>query len=229
MCIRDRSLSNPTAALTTFTTPKAESFDKNIELRLTVTDHGGLKDTVESSIYVRQNEFLTLSSVAITGPVQVAEGSGAQFTLTANYSDGSSNDVTSLANWSDNSSYTGITSYGYLTASSVPSDQSCTITASYEGRSDTYHVMIDDVPQNNSPVVGFSYSAWRTITFFRDRSTDSDGTVVSWRWDFGDGNYSTRQNPWHRYARYGNYAVTLTVTDNEGASSSMSKTVSVTR
>ena len=223
------SLSNPTSALTTFTTPKTESFDKNIELRLTVTDHGGLKDTTDSSIYVRQNETLTLSSVAISGPVQVAEGSGAQFTLTANHSDGSSNDVTSLANWSDNSSYTGITSYGYLTASSVPSDQSCTITASYEGRSDTHEVMIDDIFSNNLPAVDFSYTVKRKKVTFNERSTYSDGTIVSWLWDFGDGTYNIMQNPEHRYKKFKNYAVTLTVTDKEGASSSMSKTVSVTR
>jgi len=223
------SLSNPTSSITTFRTPKTEFYDKNIVLKLTVTDRGGLKDTADSIIYVMQNEPLTLSSVTITGPVQVNERSSAQYILTANYSDGSKEDVTSDASWSDNSNYTGITSYGYLTASSVPSDQSCTITASYEGRFDTHHVTIDDVPQNNSPAVDFSYSTWRTITIFRDRSTDSDGTIVSWRWDFGDGKHSTWRNPWHRYATPGSYLVTLTVMDNEGVSGSMSKTVSVTR
>ncbi len=223
------SLSNPTSAVTTFRTPKTESFDKNIELRLTVTDRGGLKDTADSSIYVMQNEPLSLHSVTITGPVQVNEGSGAQYILTANYSDGSNSDVTSSATWSDNSSYAGITSYGYLTANPVVSDQSCLITASYEGRSDTHTVMIHDMSSNNPPAVDFSYNKWRTIAIFRDRTTDSDGTIVSWRWDFGDGKYSTRQNPWHRYGSYGNYSVTLTVTDNEGLSSSMSKTISITR
>ena len=223
------SLSNPTSSVTTFTTPKAESFDKNIELKLTVTDHGGLSDTTNSSIYVMQNESPTLNSVTITGPVQVNEGSGAQYTLTANYSDGGSIDVTSLASWSDNSSFASITSYGNLIASSVVSDQSCMITASYESRSDTHNVTIADLPQNHSPAVDFSYTTWGTFAIFRDRSTDSDGSVVSWLWDFGDGKYSTRQNPWHRYGGYGNYSVTLTVTDNEGVSNSISKTVSITR
>ena len=115
------SLSNPTSAVTTFRTPKTESFDKNIELKLTVTDHGGLKDSTDSSIYVMQNESPILNSVTISGPVQVNEGSGTQYILTANYSDGSNNDVTDLASWSDNSSHAGITSYGYLTASLVAS------------------------------------------------------------------------------------------------------------
>ncbi|MBW2514080.1 MAG: fibronectin type III domain-containing protein, partial [Deltaproteobacteria bacterium] len=51
------SFSNPTSAVTSFTVPKTETFDKNIELRLTVTDHGGLKGTAGSTIYVMQNEL----------------------------------------------------------------------------------------------------------------------------------------------------------------------------
>ena len=77
--------------------------DKNIIVRLTVTDNGGLKDTADSSIYVMQNVPPILNSVSITGPVQVNEYTGAQYLLTANYSDGSSREVTDLSSWNDNS------------------------------------------------------------------------------------------------------------------------------
>lgn len=53
---------------------------------------------------------------------------------------------------------------------------------------------------------------------FTDRSTDSDGVVVEWLWDFGDGSTSGEQNPSHLYTRLGVFRVTLTVTDNDGAS-----------
>ena len=223
------SLSNPTSAVTTFTTPKIEYFDKNIELKLTVTDNGGLKDTIDSSIYVTQNETPTINSVAISGPAQINEGSGAQYILTAIYSDGNSSEVTGFAGWNDDSSYASINSNGYLTASPVGSDQSCTITASYEGRSDTHNVTIENIPPNNSPAVDFSYVTSRKKVAFNDRSTDSDGTIVSWLWDFGDGTYNIMQNPEHKYSKFGNYSVTLTVTDNEGVSNSISKMVSITR
>jgi YVTN family beta-propeller protein len=51
-------------------------------------------------------------------------------------------------------------------------------------------------------------------------STDSDGTVASYRWDFGDGNSETTAGPAasHVYAGPGSYTVTLTVTDDEGCS-----------
>jgi len=54
--------------------------------------------------------------------------------------------------------------------------------------------------------------------------------VVGWAWDFGDGNTSTLQNPQHTYAAADAYTVTLSVTDDDGASSvsPASQTVSVT-
>lgn len=61
---------------------------------------------------------------------------------------------------------------------------------------------------------------------FTDKSTD-DGQIVSWRWDFGDGTTSTEQNPKKRYAQPGTFRVKLTVKDNDGAESSVEKTISV--
>ena len=52
---------------------------------------------------------------------------------------------------------------------------------------------------------------------FTDTSIDSDGTVVSWDWDFGDGNTSNLQDPSHNYPVLGDYDVSLTVTDDDGA------------
>jgi len=41
----------------------------------------------------------------------------------------------------------------------------------------------------------------------------SKGSIISWYWDFGDGNTSDEQNPKHIYNKKGSYRVTLTVTD----------------
>ena len=53
--------------------------------------------------------------------------------------------MTNSAAWSESSSYASISSSGYFTTSAVPSDQSCTITASYGGQSDTHNVTIKNV------------------------------------------------------------------------------------
>src|SRR5918996_1559744 len=57
-------------------------------------------------------------------------------------------------------------------------------------------------------------------SFDASASTDEDGTVASYVWDFGDGHSDTTGAPAasHTYAAPGTYTVTLTVTDNEGCS-----------
>ncbi|MEW5986196.1 MAG: PKD domain-containing protein [Chloroflexota bacterium] len=58
-----------------------------------------------------------------------------------------------------------------------------------------------------------------TVNFSSAGSTDPDGTVSGYLWDFGDGATSTEANPSHTYTAAGKYVVTLTVTDNQGATS----------
>lgn len=54
------------------------------------------------------------------------------------------------------------------------------------------------------------------IWFNGSRSYDSDGTIASYSWTFGDGTTSNLKIANHTYASEGNYSVTLTVTDNDG-------------
>ena len=60
----------------------------------------------------------------------------------------------------------------------------------------------------------------RDITFDGTGSSDPDGSVANYAWSFGDGNTGTGPNPTHSYAAAGKYFVALTVTDNDGATSS---------
>ncbi|SOC81126.1 Peptidase inhibitor I9 [Salinimicrobium sediminis] len=80
---------------------------------------------------------------------------------------------------------------------------------------------------NNSPQADFSFSADLLDLEFIDQSSDSDGNITAWSWDFGDGNSSNQQNPQHTYATGGNYEVGLQVTDNLGATSFIAKNISV--
>jgi len=132
------SVSDPTSAVTTFTAPKTEPQGKNIKLKLTVKDLGGLQGSADSSVYVIQN--------------------------------------------------------------SLP---------------------------NNPPAVDFDYESKKKFIMFNDHSTDSDGNIVSWFWDFGDGETSTEKNPSHRYRKAGDYSVTHSVKDNGGESSFTSQNVIV--
>ena len=80
---------------------------------------------------------------------------------------------------------------------------------------------------NQLPDADFSFASTGLSVEFLDSSTDSDGSITSWNWDFGDSQSSTEQNPSHTYQAEGDYTVTLTVIDEQGAESSTSKNVSV--
>lgn len=80
---------------------------------------------------------------------------------------------------------------------------------------------------NTPPTAAFSYSCSNLSCTFTDGSTDADGTIASWSWNFGDNSTSTVQHPTRTFAAAGTYNVTLTVTDNGGASGTTSKSVSV--
>lgn len=78
---------------------------------------------------------------------------------------------------------------------------------------------------NAPPTANFTYTTNGLTANFTDTSTDSDGTIASRSWSFGDGGTSTATNPSHTYATAGTYSVSETVTDNGGASNT--KTTSV--
>ncbi|MCP4352764.1 MAG: PKD domain-containing protein [Desulfobacterales bacterium] len=79
----------------------------------------------------------------------------------------------------------------------------------------------------NTPTAAFTSAADELTVQFTDTSVDSDGTIVSRSWSFGDGSTSTDTNPSHTYAANGTYTVSLTVTDNDDLSASVSKQITV--
>ena len=86
---------------------------------------------------------------------------------------------------------------------------------------------------NQPPIAQFSFSsrtsppgAGQDIQF-TDGSSDPDGNIASWFWDFGDGITSVSQNPAHSYASARTYQAVLTAIDNQGASNSISQNIAV--
>lgn len=84
------------------------------------------------------------------------------------------------------------------------------------------------VTSNQAPVAQFTSTVTNLNVQFTDSSSDSDGSILSRNWSFGDGTSSTETNPSKTYATAGTYNVTLTVTDNNGASNVKSASVTTT-
>ncbi|WP_371280305.1 S8 family serine peptidase [Dokdonella sp.] len=82
-------------------------------------------------------------------------------------------------------------------------------------------------PGNVAPVANFSFTTSGLTANFTDTSSDSDGTIASRSWNFGDGTTSSSTNPSKTYSSAGTYSVQLTVTDNDGATNSKTSSVTV--
>jgi hypothetical protein len=115
--------------------------DVSADQSLTITaSFGGRSDTYGVSIkYVQP----TVAGITITGPVSLDEETFAQFVCTASYSDGTSGSVT--PSWNENSVFASINGSGLLSAGDIDSDQNVTISATYEGQSDTHSVVMNYV------------------------------------------------------------------------------------
>jgi len=88
------------------------------------------------------------------------------------------------------------------------------------------------VTVNAPPRVAFQFSPGTiyigvSVLFDGSASTDPDGTIASYSWDFGDGSFGTGIQPPHVYTAKGLFGVELTVVDNLGLSNYTTRTVAV--
>jgi PKD repeat protein len=111
----------------------------------------------------------------------------------------------------------------YQVSLTVTDDRGATTTTTFP-----VHVTL---PDNVPPVADFAPAVdGLDVEFDGTRSIDPDGPdglPVAWEWDFGDGTAGTGPRPTHSYATDGFYDVTLTVTDERGATDSITRSVGV--
>lgn len=101
--------------------------------------------------------------------------------------------------------------------SGTPTDVNDPATGGDDWRANAVFIGPSPAP-NRPPVASFSYACPNlTCSFDGSASYDPDGSVASYGWNFGDGQTATGPTPTHTYATNGTYTVTLTVTDNRGA------------
>ncbi len=128
-------------------------------------------------------------------------------------------------------------SHGYTVT--VPTDFTVTLTVTdNDGATGVASQTISVVPAtpppppNTPPTAGFTHVCDATANCsFTSTSTDlAPGTIATHAWDFGDGAAGDGATPSHRYSVVNptDFTVTLTVTDNEGASDVETRTITVT-
>src|SRR5213078_3066790 len=185
---------------------------------LTVTDNQGAPNTVTHSVAPSQPDQPPTAAFTASCP-----------TLTCSFTDQSSDPDGTIATWhwdfgdgstpvaTRNPSHTYSTGGSYTVTLTVTDNQGAPNTVT--------HAVAPSQP-NQSPVAAFTASCPTLTCSFTDQSSDPDGTIATWDWDFGDGSTPvTTRNPSHTYSAGGSYTVTLTVTDNQGAPNTVTHSV----
>lgn len=194
---------------------------------LTVTDDSGASDSASTTVSIDSANQAPTANAG--GPYTANAGDSLVFDGTGSSDpDGS---ISSYAwDFGDGTSDTGATpSHVYDTAGSY----NVTLTVTDDGglsHTDTTSATIGDV--GNQPPVADANGPYtgtldQAVAFDGSGSTDPDGTIASYSWDFGDGTTETGPNPSHAYTAEGAYNVTLTVTDNDGVQDSDSTTATI--
>jgi PKD repeat protein len=98
------------------------------------------------------------------------------------------------------------------------------------GTATTWSIVLRTIEPNQAPTAAFTYTCDGTdCDFDAAPSTDPDGTVEWYAWDFGDGGTATGKVAGHDFLTTGTRDVTLTVTDDEGTQGSLVVPVAVVR
>ena len=165
--------------------------------------------------------------------------SSGQSPLTVSFDASSSHDsdgtiVTYQWTFGDGSNTTGVTaSHIYTTTSNHTYSVTLTVTDDGGSQATANHVVsVTPPPPNSPPVASFTVTpssgeAPLGVSFNASGSYDSDGSVTSYVWNFGDGGSGTGATASHTYNSAGTYTAQLTVMDNDGGNDSVTQTIQV--
>ena len=189
-------------------------------ITLTVTDNDGGVATTTRVAHATDNVAPSASfSAAVTGSSVAVDGSA---------SADADGQVASYAwTYGDGSTGTGVTdTHTYAS----PGTYTITLTVSDDDGATAQAVKdVTILAANQLPTASFSASNTADLTAAVDAtaSSDPDGSITGYAWNFGDGLTGTGVTATHAYAAPGTYTVTLTVTDNRGGTDTTNRSLAV--
>lgn len=173
------------------------------------------------------------AATGVTNALPTASASIACTSLSCTFDGSASSDsdgvISAYAwNFGDGSTATGATAAHSYAASGTYS-VTLTVTDNQGGTGTTTKSLTVTQASNVPPTaaIGTPSCTYLTCTFSGAGSSDSDGSIVSYAWDFGDSTTGSGATPAHTFAAAGTYTVTLTVTDDRGGSASTTASVTV--
>ena len=127
----------------------------------------------------------------------------------------------------------GLHGFGIATPASLKNGQPHSLTVRFAGTSQALTLSPRSITctANQSPIARpggpYSGTVGTAISFNGSTSSDPDGTITAYSWNFGDGATATGATPGKSYSAAGTFTVTLTVTDNQGATNSATTTATI--
>ncbi len=120
--------------------------------------------------------------------------------------------------------------YGFLDVTATDDSLQASFARGAGGAlSDSFTISKAVTGPNVPPVAAFTSSCVDLVCSFNgSTSSDPDGTITSYAWDFGDGTTGTGATVSHPYTSANSYTVGLTVTDNAGGTASATRNAAPT-
>ena len=192
--------------------------DGSYTVTLTVTDDQDLEHTATTQLVVANAAPQAAMQVSLDGLDLTVDGSGS--------SDAEAGSLSYAWDFGDGNSATGATAEHSYT--SEGNYQVELVVTDEHGATDSTTQEVSVQLANVAPEALFDSTIDElTVQFDASASNDPDGEILEYAWDFGDGQTGTGPTPEHTYATTDAYGVTLVVTDNDGATHSLTSVVQV--